>query len=180
MVWAVHPEADALLDELGDVGVHGDEVGLDSLPGGLGSERAHEVVCLVVVLLDHRYAERLDHLAAALELAVELLALVVGHRDARRLVGLGDLVAERDRALVERDDDVRGFEFGEHREEGVGEAEGGADEFAGGADAEGFRQLLHGVVGAVDDGVPVDDDEARGAGPGGHVGIIREWTVDSG
>ncbi len=80
---------------------------------------------------------------------------------------------EGDRALVERNDDVRRLKLGEHGEERVGEAERRADELAGGAHAQGFRQLLHRVEGAVDDRVPVDDDEPRGGLLASHGPIIR-------
>jgi len=72
---------------------------------------------------------------------------------------------------VEGDDDMRGFELAEHVEEGVRETKGRANQLAGGAELEGLLHHLHGVEGAVDYGVAVDEDETA-LGGGAHEGII--------
>ena len=171
LVRAVHPEVDFGRDELGDVTVHAHEAGVDTLLRGLDGERAHEVVRLVALQLVDGDAERLDHLAGALHLAGELLALLVGHGDTRGFVSVGDLVAEGRSCGVERDDDMRRLELAEHMEERIREAEGRADQLAGGAELEGLLHHLHGVEGAVDDRVAVDQDETALCG-GAHGGII--------
>ena len=114
LVGAVHPEVDLGCDELGDVAVHAHKVGVDALLRRLNGERAHEVVRLVALQLVDGDAERLDHLAGALHLAGELLALLVGHGDTRGFVSVGDLVSEGGTGGVEGDDYMCGFQLAEH------------------------------------------------------------------
>ena len=66
---------------------------------------------------------------------------------------------------------MRRLELAEHMEERIREAEGRADQLAGGAELEGLLHHLHGVEGAVDDRVAVDQDETALCG-GAHGGII--------
>ena len=62
---------------------------------------------------------------------------------------------------------MRRLEFAEHVEEGVREAEGRADQLAGGTELEGLLHHLHRVERTMDDGVAIDENETA-LGLGAH------------
>ena len=140
-------------DELEHVEVAGHDRRVETASLGVHGDRADDVVGLVAGELVDGDAQRLDHLADLRE----LVAQVVGHPLAGRLV-LGVLLVPEGRALeVEGDGDVVRTEVLDAAQDDAAEAEDGVDELA----LRG-RQGRQGEVSAVDEPVAVEQHEAFG------------------
>ncbi len=139
-------------DELDHVAVEADDEGVDSLLFGLPRQRAEGIVGLEARHAEDGYVEGFDELDAASDLGGE----VFGRGDTMGLVGHVEVVAEGRAAWVEGDGDMRGIELLKDAEEGVGEAEDGGHDFAGASHDE---RLFEGVIGAVNDAVPIEQHQ---------------------
>ena len=144
-------------DELEHVEVAGHDRRLQAAPLGVDRDRADDVVGLVARQLVDGDAQRLDHLA---DLG-ELVAQVVGHALAGRLV-LGVLLVAEGRTLeVEGDRDVVRADVGDAAQDDAAEAEDRVDELA-----LRRRQGRQREISAVDEPVAVEQHQAfRGHGP---------------
>lgn len=140
-------------DELGEVFVRGDHVGLEAVWLGAFDEGADEVVCLEAVDLEDGDGEG----AAEGFYVGDGGGEFFGHFVALGFVGGVFDVARGGRGGVEGDAEVGGFFFFEDGEEGVDEAVEG-----GGVDAFGVADgvVNEGEVGAVDQGHAVEEEEA--------------------
>ena len=148
---AVH--LDARGDELGEIFVGGDHNHLveTGILGGM-RERADDIVGLEALAGEDGYAESLDHLSHPRERELDVL----GHRVAVGLIFGIELMAEGGLLEVEGDADMRGLQMAEQVVEGGGKTQYGRRVEALGVDA-GFA--VEGVVGAIDDGHTVDEDQ---------------------
>ena len=113
-------------DELEHVEVAGHDRRVQAAPLRLHGQRADDVVGLEAGQLEDRDAQRLDDLADLRE----LVAQVVGHPLAGRLVLRVLLVAERRALQVEGDGDVVRLDVLEPAQDDAAEAEDGVDELA--------------------------------------------------
>ena len=157
---ACRHQPDPRRDELEHVEIDRDDRRLEVGPAvELPGDRADDVVRLVALHLVHRDAKRLDDLADLRELVAE----VVRHLRAGRLVlGVG-LVAEGRTRQVEGDREVVRLEILEAAQDDAGEPEGAVDEVA----LRG-RQRRKREVAAIDEPVAVEQHEAFG----GHDGSV--------
>ena len=138
-------------DELEHVEVAGHDRRVEAAPLGVDGDRPDDVVGLVPGQLVDGDAQRLDHLADLRE----LVAQVVGHPLAGRLV-LGVLLVAEGRALeVEGDRDVVRLDVRDAPQDDAAEAEDRVDELA----LRG-RQGREREVSAVDEPVAVEQHEA--------------------
>jgi len=158
-------------DELHGIGVTGDDDGLDAPLRRLLAEGAQDIVCLVLIDFKEGDVEGFDQLAHAVDLPYQ----VVGHGGTLGFVVVEHLVAEGGTFLIEGDGVMGGLELGEDLEEHQGEAVDGADDLAGPGDGKGrclaVPRGAEGMIGAVDDGVAVEEDET---GLISHALIITE------
>ena len=142
--------ADAVVDQLHQVLVGGDDGSAEAGFGGLGGVGGDEVVGFPVGQFDGGDAEGGGGVSDEGELGFEL----VGGLGAVGLVVAVEFVAERGAAGVEDDGDVGALVLLEQAGEHVGEAEDGVD---GGAVGPGHGR--EGVEGAEDEAGAVDEDE---------------------
>ncbi len=155
--------------ELEHVEVHRDDRRLEVVARiELLRDRPDDVVRFIALHLVDRDPERLDDLADLRE----LVAQVVRHPLASRLVVGVLLVAERRAGQVERDGEVVRLEVLEPAEDDAREAEGPVDEVTAGR-----RERRKGEVSAVDQPVAVEQHQAFGGHgrsvPAGHPGVAR-------
>ena len=142
-------------DELVGVAVARDDQRTSAAGLLLGHRGGEQVVGLVRDDLGGCEAERLGHLRHA----VELLAEIVGERIALSLVARKQLVAVRRHASVEADDHGSRLRRAPRREQEIRESDEQADRPAAGA-----LDVRHGVICAVSERVPVDDQQRRHSG----------------
>ena len=144
-------EARLVGDQLEHVEVAGHDRRVEAALLGVDDDRADHVVRLVARQLVDGDAQRLDHLA---DLG-ELVAQVVGHALAGRLV-LGVLLVAEGRALeVEGDRDVVRLEVLDAAQDDAAEAEDGVDELA-----LRRRQRREREISAVDQPVAIEQHQA--------------------
>jgi hypothetical protein len=144
--------ADAVVDELEEVLVSGDDDNLESLPAGGAGKGGDDVVRLPSRLSDGGDVQRLEHPAHQGKLRRE----VFGHRSAGRLVLGVDLAARLLGVLVEADGDVRRLALADGLQEHGGEPvhRVGRDPLPGG-------EVRQRVVRAKDRVRPVHEPEGR-------------------
>ncbi len=144
-------QGDALIDELRHVLVAGRDQGAETLLGGARGQGTDDVIGLDLRDLDQRQAHGPDD---GLEW-VELLAQLIGHRRAIRLVVAEERVAEGGAGCVEDDADVvwRGLvdQLAQHAEH--------AHQGAGGL-ALGVGQLRQRMIGAKQVAGGIDEDDS--------------------
>ena len=137
--------------QLQHVEIDRDDRRLEVVRLGLNDQRADDVVGLVALQLVMRDAQRPDNLADLRE----LVAQVVGHAGARRLVLGVLLVPERRPGQVESDRDVIGLEVGKSAQDNRTEAENAVDELPAGR-----RQWWQCIVSAVHEPEAVEQHQA--------------------
>lgn len=142
--------ANALVDQLKEIGIAGDDQDVQSLFDSLASECSDEVIRFVPFRCNDRYRQRVKQLTNAVELSLEV---VRGLRPVRLI--LTEKVLPKAFPTIEADDHVIGLEVVQYLEQHAGETENDMRRLAA-ARCQCRRKRMVGTIGET---VSIDEDQ---------------------